>query len=106
MDDKMIMVSREPIHPGEFLREDYMPELGLTVASLAKRLGVSRQTVNDMVRERRGLSPEMCLRLARLFGTTPQYWMNMQAKVDIWDSLALHEEELESIEPFDIAAIA
>lgn len=106
MDDKMIMASREPIHPGEFLREDYMPELGLTVASLAKRLGVSRQTVNDIVRERRGLSPEMCLRLARLFGTTPQYWMNMQAKVDIWDSLALHEEELESIEPFDIAAIA
>ena len=102
MDDKMIMVSREPIHPGEFLREDYMPELGLTVASLAKRLGVSRQTGNDIVRERRGLS----LRLARLFGTTPQYWMNMQAKVDIWDSLALHEEELESIEPFDIAAIA
>ena len=48
----------------------------------------------------------MCLRLARLFGTTPQYWMNMQAKVDMWDSLALHEEELESIEPFDIAAIA
>ena len=103
---KYATTTSEPIHPGEFLREDYMPELGLTVASLAKRLGVSRQTVNDIVRERRGLSPEMCLRLARLFGTTPQYWMNMQAKVDIWDSLALHEEELESIEPFDIAAIA
>ena len=84
-----------------------MPELGLTVASLAKRLGVSRQTVNDIVRERRGLSPEMCLRLARLFGTTPQYWMNMQAKVDIWGlSGASRGRASRVFEPFDIAAIA
>lgn len=106
MNDGMIMVSREPVHPGEFLREDYMSELGLTVATLAKRLGVSRQTVNDIVREKRGLSPEMCLRLGRLFGTTPQFWMNMQSKVDIWDSLALHEDEVMAIEPIEIAAIA
>lgn len=106
MNDDMIMVSREPVRPGEFLREDYMPELGLTVATLAKRLGVSRQTVNDIVREKRGLSPEMCLRLGRLFGTTPQFWMNMQSKVDIWDSLALHEDEVMAIEPIEIAAIA
>lgn len=106
MNDDMIMVSRKPVHPGEFLREDYMPELGLTVATLAKRLGVSRQTVNDIVREKRGLSPEMCLRLGRLFGTTPQFWMNMQSKVDIWDSLALHEDEVMAIEPIEIAAIA
>ena len=95
MNDDMIMVSREPVHPGEFLREDYMSELGLTVATLAKRL-----------REKRGLSPEMCLRLGRLFGTTPQFWMNMQSKVDIWDSLALHEDEVMAIEPIEIAAIA
>ena len=106
MNDDMIMVSRKPVHPGEFLREDYMPELGLTVAALAKRLGVTRQTVNDIVREKRGLSPEMCLRLGRLFGTTPQFWMNMQSKVDIWDSLALHEDEVMAIEPIEIAAIA
>lgn len=106
MDDEMILVSREPIHPGEFLREDFMPELGLSVAGLAKRLGVSRQTVNDIVREKRGLSPEMCLRLARLFGTTPQFWMNMQAKVDIWESMTLHGEDIEAIEPLPLAAIA
>lgn len=106
MNDDMVMVSRAPVHPGEFLREEYMPELGLTVAALAKRLGVSRQTVNDIVREKRGLSPEMCLRLGRLFGTTPQFWMNMQSKVDIWDSLALHEDEIMAIEPIAIAAMA
>ena len=104
MSDEMIIVSREPIHPGEFLREEYMPELGLSVAKLAERLGVTRQTVNDIVRERRALSPDMCLRLGRLFGTTPQFWMTMQAKVDLWNSLELHRDDIEAIEP--IAAVA
>lgn len=106
MDDNMIIISREPIHPGELLREEYMAELGLSVAGLAERLGVSRQTVNEIVREKRSLSPDMCLRLGRLFGTTPQFWMNMQEKVDLWDSLALHREEIEAIEPLPIPAYA
>lgn len=103
MNDDMIIVSREPIHPGEFLREEYMADLGLSVADLARRLGVTRQTVNDIVREKRGLSPDMCLRLGRLFGTTPQFWMNMQAKVDIWNSMALHADDIEAIEPMAVA---
>lgn len=103
MTEDMIMIARRPIHPGEFLREEYMPEFGLSVARLAERLGVSRQTINDIVRERRGLSPDMCLRLGRLFGTTPQYWMNMQVKIDIWDSLELHRKDIEAIRPLDVA---
>lgn len=103
MSNDMVLASREPIHPGEFLREEYMPELGLSVAGLAERLGVTRQTVNDIVREKRCLSPDMCLRLARLFGTTPQFWMNMQAKVDFWNSLELHREDIEAIEPIAVA---
>ncbi len=103
MNDDMIIVSREPIHPGEFLREEYMADLDLSVADLARRLGVTRQTVNDIVREKRGLSPDMCLRLGRLFGTTPQFWMNMQAKVDIWNSMALHADDIEAIEPIAVA---
>lgn len=99
MNDEMVVVSREPIHPGEFLREEYMPELGLTVAGLAQRIGVTRQTINDIVREKRALSPDMCLRLGRLFGTTPQFWMNMQAKVDMWKSLEEHRDDIEAIEP-------
>ena len=96
MSKDMIVVSRKPIHPGEFLREDYMPELDLSVAKLAEKLGVTRQTVNDIVRERR-----MCLKLGRLFGTTPQFWMNMQAKVDIWNSLELHRAEIEAVQPLE-----
>ena len=104
MDNDMIVVSREPIHPGEFLREDYMPELGLSVAGLAEKLGVTRQTINDIVREKRNLSPDMCLRLGRLFGTTPQFWMNMQAKVDLWNAMDLHSQDIEAIEPL-VAAL-
>ena len=106
MDNDMLLISRKPIHPGEFLREDYMPELGLSVAELAKHLGVTRQTVNDIVREKRGLSPDMCLRLARLFGTTPQFWLNMQSKVDIWNSMELHRDDIEAIEPIDCSELS
>ena len=57
-----------PVHPGEMLREDFLPDYGLSVTSLARALRVSRQTVNELLRERRAVSPQMALRLARLFG--------------------------------------
>jgi len=75
-----------PTHPGEMLREDFMPDYGLTVASMAKALGVSRQTVNELLRERRALSPEMALRLSALFGNSAEFWLNAQRAVDLWDA--------------------
>jgi addiction module HigA family antidote len=75
-----------PIHPGEMLREDFMPDYGLTVARLAGGLGVSRQTVNELLRERRALSPEMALRLSQLFGNSAEFWLNAQCAVDLWDA--------------------
>lgn len=75
-----------PIHPGEMLREDFMPDYGLSVASMAEALGVSRQTVNELLRERRSLSPEMALRLSALFGNSPEFWLNAQRAVDLWDA--------------------
>jgi addiction module HigA family antidote len=74
-----------PIHPGEMLREDFMPDFKLTTASLAASLGVSRQTINELLRERRAVSPEMALRLARLFGNMPEFWLNAQRAVALWD---------------------
>ena len=107
----MILMARKPTHPGEVLREEFMPDYGLTVASLAKRLGVSRQSVNEVVRERhpnisratvyrerRAVSTEMAMRLSRLFGTSAEYWLNLQRNVDLWESLDLHREELDAIE--------
>jgi len=99
----MILITARPPHPGEFLREDYMPECDLTVASLAEKLGVSRQTVNELVRERRAISPDMALRLGRLFGTTAQFWLNLQRNVDLWDSLELNRESIEQVEPLQPA---
>jgi addiction module HigA family antidote len=75
-----------PTHPGEMLREDFMPDYNLTVAGMADALGVSRQTVNELLRERRALSPEMALRLAKLFGNSPEFWLNAQREVDLWDA--------------------
>ena len=70
------------IHPGEMIREDILPETGLTVIAAAKALGVSRQLLHDILAER-SLSPVMCLRLSRLFGSTPELWMRLQAEHDI-----------------------
>ena len=75
-----------PIHPGEMLREDFLPDYGLTVSSFAKALGVSRQTVNELLRERRAVSPDMALRLSRLFGNSPEFWLNAQRAVDFWEA--------------------
>ena len=89
----------QPIHPGEMLREDFLPDYGLTVSGLADGLGVSRQTVNELLRERRALSPEMALRLSRLFGNSPEFWLKAQRAVDIWNAAQVIGIEVERIKP-------
>ena len=69
----------QPTHPGEMLREDFLPDYDLSVSSFAKALGVSRQTVNELLRERRSVSPEMALRLSRLFGNSPRILVKRSA---------------------------
>jgi addiction module HigA family antidote len=91
-----------PIHPGEMIREDFLPDYELTVASLAEALGVSRQTVNELLRERRAVSPEMALRLSRLFRNTPQFWLNAQRAVDLWDAEQAIAADIESIRPLRV----
>jgi addiction module HigA family antidote len=72
-----------PIHPGEVLREDFMKPLKLSSNRLAIDLGVSVPRVNDLVREKRGISGDMALRLARYWGNTPQFWMNLQSHYEL-----------------------
>ena len=72
-----------PVHPGEILREDILPEVGLSVAATAKGLGVSRQMLHDILAERRPLSAVMCLKVSRLLGSTPEFWMRLQAEYDL-----------------------
>ena len=92
-----------PTHPGEMLREDFLPDYGLTVSSLAKALGVSRQTVNELLREHRAVSPEMALRLARLFGNSPEFWLNAQRAVDLWDAAKSIGKSVVQINPLNAA---
>src|SRR5215472_10855410 len=72
-----------PVHPGEIIREDILPSAGLSVTAAAKALGVSRQMLHDLIAERRPLSAVMCLRIARLFGGSPEMWMRLQATYDL-----------------------
>jgi antitoxin HigA-1 len=95
--------SVRPTHPGEMLREDFLPDYGLSVAGLAAAIEVSRQTVNELLRERRAVSPEMALRLARLFGNSPEFWLNAQRAVDLWDARQAVGAKVERIKPLKVA---
>lgn len=72
-----------PVHPGEVLREDFLAALGMSANALAKALNVPAPRVNDIVRERRGVSADTALRLARYFDSTPQFWLNLQTAYDL-----------------------
>jgi len=77
------MNKMRPIHPGEVLREEFLGPLGMTAHALAQALRVPAPRVNDLVRERRGVTPDTALRLARYFDTTPQFWLNLQASYEL-----------------------
>lgn len=80
-----------------------MPDFELTTASLAKSLGVSRQTINELLRERRSITPAMALRLSRLFGNSPEFWLNVQHARDLWESEKQIQKELTKIRPLNAA---
>jgi len=94
-----IGMKRRPTHPGEMLREDFLPDYGLTVSSLAEAIGVSRQSINELLRERRSVSPAMALRFARLFGNSPEFWLNAQRAVDLWDAAQAIQNDVTRIRP-------
>jgi len=72
-----------PVHPGEIIKEDILPSVGLSVTAAAKALGVSRQMLHEILAERRPLSAIMCLKVSRLFGGSPEVWMRLQATYDL-----------------------
>jgi len=92
-----------PTHPGEMLREDFMPDFDLNATSMAKALGVSRQTINELLRERRSITSIMALRLSRLFGNSPDFWLNAQHIRDLWESEQRYYKELVKIQPLNAA---
>lgn len=96
-----IPTDRQPTHPGEMLAEEFLKPAGMTQRELAERIGVSYVRISEIVNKRRGVTPSTALRLGRLFGTTPQFWLNGQLAFDLYR--AAHNEretkEIERIEP-------
>jgi len=77
------MAKLPPLHPGEVLREEFMEPMGITAYSLAKACRIERPRIERIVRERQGISADTALRLAKHFGTTPQFWMNLQSRYEL-----------------------
>lgn len=83
----MLMTKRKPAGPGEILREEFMKPLGLTQVALADAMGVPRKHVNELCRDRRAVTADTALILARVFGTSAEFWLNVQRRVDLWAAL-------------------
>ena len=92
--------SRAPIHPGEILLEEFMKPHGMTQTEIARRIGVSRKHISELVNRRKGISTDIALRLSRLFGTSPELWLNGQIAWDVWHAMrGENSYKLEAIEP-------
>ena len=92
------------VHPGEILREEFLKPLDMSAYELAKRLHVPAPRVNDIVLERRGISADTAVRLARFFENTEQFWRNLQAAYEISRVKAEHAADIERIKPRAAAA--
>lgn len=79
--------ARKPFTPGEILAEEFLEPSGLTQGELADRMGVPRRRVNEIIRNRRAITPDTAIRLARVFNVTPEYWLNLQMRSDLWEQL-------------------
>jgi addiction module HigA family antidote len=88
-----------PIHPGEILREEYLVPMGLSANALAGRLGVTAARVNEIVKEKRGITADTALRLAKFFSTTPEFWMNLQKRYELECARREIGEKIEEIIP-------
>ncbi|MDP4025461.1 HigA family addiction module antitoxin [Methylobacterium sp. NEAU 140] len=90
----MLMTTRKPATVGEILIEEFMQPLGLTQAALAEAMGVQRKHVNELCNDRRSVTAATALILARVFGNSPDFWLNVQRRSDLWNALhSPHERE-------------
>ena len=80
----MNRMKRQPTHPGKIIKEDYLLPLSIKIKDMASNLGVSRKTLSKIVNEKAAISPDMALRLSRAFDTSPELWLNLQKKYDLW----------------------
>jgi antitoxin HigA-1 len=93
-----------PMHPGELLREDVLPAVDHSKTEVARLLGVSRQTLYDLLEERQPVTPRMALRLGKLFGNGPDLWLSLQHRYDLWQAEKELRDEIAAIPTLKTAA--
>jgi addiction module HigA family antidote len=93
----MLPKNRRPSHPGEIIRFEYLEPLNLTQQKLADAIGVTRVRINEIILGKRSVTPDTAFRLAKFFNTTPDFWINLQMNVDMWDTLQTHKNEYNKI---------
>lgn len=93
-----IPTDRVPTHPGEMLSEEFLIPMGLSQRELAKAIRVSHQQINELVNGRRGMTPSLALRLAKYFGVSADFWMNLQLRWDLYHAQRSEIKELEKIQ--------
>lgn len=92
------MEIRQSTHPGEILLEEFVKPYGLTQKKLCELLGVGIKTISEIYNKKRGISPLMALKLANLFGTTPDFWLNAQNAYDLYQTYEKKKSEIDKIE--------
>lgn len=95
-----IPTNRQPIHPGEMLLEEFLGPMEVTQRQLADAIHVPYQRVNELVNQKRGITPSTALRLARFFGVSADFWLNLQIRWDLYKAQEAEKEELADIQDF------
>jgi antitoxin HigA-1 len=101
-----IPTHRVPTHPGEMLLEEFLRPMGLTQRDLAKAIRVPYQRINELVNGRRGITPSTALRLAKYFGMSADFWMNLQLRWDLYDAQQSEKKDLAVIQPYPVSTHA
>ena len=94
-----MMTAKNPPHPGRVVREDCLPELGLSVGSAAGALGVSRQTLDKIINGRGSVTPDMAIRFEKVFGSSAETWLRLQLAFDLAEARARETEILATVHP-------
>ena len=98
----MLISKRKPETVGEILKEEFLEPMNVTNSELAARIGVHRNTISNLVNNKTTLTPELASKLAAVFGNTPDFWLNIQHAVDVWESRNSYENQINVIKPFTI----
>ena len=97
---------REPTHPGEMLLEEFLVPMGVTQRELSKAIHVPYQRINEIVNKKRGITPSTALRLAKFFGVSEDFWVNLQLRWDLYRAKKVEAKELKTIKPLKLEKVA